>query len=137
MELFGEMRAHSGLKIILKRIDKKRILQAHYNRKDMRSACYTTKRRRDSASCGCIGLLSSRFPRTTKHTIPKTQKLSIDLMVEVDRDFYGRGLDAVFGPGAEVRNKRECALKLLGRGEARKGDPIREISDYDLYGRVC
>lgn len=54
----------------------------------------------------------------------------------VDRDLYGRGSDAIFGPGAEAWNRKECALDFIERRAARTGKPIHEICDCDLYGRV-
>eukprot|EP00171_Calliarthron_tuberculosum_P023953 IDg23953t1 len=53
----------------------------------------------------------------------------------IDRDIYGRGSDAIFGKGAELETKRQAALFLLRKRNAKGNIRLGEYIDHDVYGR--
>eukprot|EP00171_Calliarthron_tuberculosum_P023951 IDg23951t1 len=53
----------------------------------------------------------------------------------IDRDIYGRGSDEIFGKGAELETKRQAALFLLRKRNAKGNIRLGEYIDHDVYGR--
>lgn len=71
------------------------------------------------------------------HRIRGLRSTTVNTMTEsyTDIDIYGRGLDTVFGKGAETYTKANALLELKTRRD-RKMRGNAEYVDYDLYGRA-
>lgn len=61
---------------------------------------------------------------------------STDGTAYTDADIYGRGLDGVFGSGAENLSKKNALLQLKAERDSKMRRKGRDFIEYDLYGRA-